>query len=144
MKSVIELEIDAPQARTAELYADPQNCPRWMDDLEKYEPISGQPGMPASTFRMVPKKGDMVFVATVVARNLPDEVRMNLEAANVRVTVKATFAALSAETTRLTSEEDFHFKGFFNRVFGFLAHFSIKKAHRNHIEAFKRFAEAHR
>ena len=144
MKSVVELEINAPQSRAAELYADPENHLKWMTDLEKYEPISGSPGMPGSTYRLVPKKGDMIFVATVIERDLPAEVRLNLENSKVTVAVKANFAALSVGTTKLTSEETFSFKGFFNQVLAFFARPSIKKAHRKHMEAFKQFAEAHK
>src|SRR6185295_12519526 len=105
MESVIELEIDVPQARLAALFADPQQNTKWMDDVERVETISGQLGMPGSTYRLVPKKGKMVFVATVLARNLPSESRLSLEASNVTVSVKATFVALSVDKTRLTSKE---------------------------------------
>ena len=144
MKSVIELEIDVPQARLAALFADPQQNTRWMDDVERVETISGQLGMPGSQYRLVPKKGKMVFVATVLARKLPTESHLSLEASNVTVSVKGTLVALSSDRTRLTSEEVFSFKGPLNRVFGFLARGAIKNAHRRHMEAFKRFAEAHR
>jgi hypothetical protein len=35
----------------------------------------------------------------------------------------------------------FHFKGLMSGIFGFLAGFAIRKAHRRHMEAFKAFAE---
>ena len=143
MKSVVELEINVPQTKAAELFADPENSLKWMDDLEKYEPISGPTGMPGSKYRLVPKTGNMVFVATVMARDLPDEVRLILEASNVVVSVNDRFVALSAETTRLVSEEVFSFKGMFNKIFGFFAGRKIKEAHRRHMEAFKRFTERH-
>jgi hypothetical protein len=47
--------------------------------------------------------------------------------------------ALFSEKTKLISEEEFSFKGLFNKVFGFLAQRTIKNAHRRHMEAFKRF-----
>jgi hypothetical protein len=72
VKSVIEIEIHVPRARLAALYADPKLNTRWMDDVERMEPISGQLGMPGSKYRLVPKKRDMVFVATVLVRNLPE------------------------------------------------------------------------
>jgi|GEM_PF-1158976 len=142
MKSVIELEIDVPQALLAALFADPQQNTKWMDDVERVEAISGQLGMLGSQYRLVPKNGKMVFVATVLARNLPTEAHLSLEASNVNVSVKGTFVALSSDRTRLTSEEVFSFKGPLNRAFGFLARGAIKKAHRRHMKAFKRFAEA--
>ncbi len=141
MKSVIELEINVPQAKLAELFADPENNTKWMDDIERYEPISGTPGMPGSTYRLVPKTGNMVFIATVITRNLPNESGLILEASNVVVSVKDEFVALSSEKTKLISEEVFSFKGLFNKIFGFLTQRTIKNAHRRHMEAFKRFAE---
>jgi hypothetical protein len=142
VKSVIEIEIHLPQVRLAALYADPKLNTRWMDDVERMEPISGQLGMPGSKYRLVPKKGDMVFVATVLARNLPAELHLSLEATNVTISVKGLFTALSPGNTRLTHEQVYRFKGLFNKVFGFLARRTIKKAQRRHMEAFKRFAEA--
>lgn len=44
MKSVGEIEIHVPQARLADLYADPNQNTKWMDDVERMEPISGEPG----------------------------------------------------------------------------------------------------
>ena len=144
MKSVVELEIDVPQERLAALFADPRQNTKWMDDLDRVETISGQLGMPGSQYRLVPKKGKMVFVATVLSRDLPTESRLNLEASSVTVLVKGVLVALSSQRTRLTSEEVFTFKGPLNKISGFLAKAAIKNAHRRHMEAFKRFAEAHR
>ena len=145
MKSVVELEINAPKHRVAALFADPNNNTRWMDDLEKIEPISGEPGMPGSKYRMVQSRPRrMTFIATVTARNLPDESALQLEAPNVVVSVTDRFAALSPQATRLISEEVFTFKGLFNKMFGFLVQKNIRNAHRRHMQSFKRFAESQR
>jgi polyketide cyclase/dehydrase/lipid transport protein len=141
MKSVIALEIKAPQARVAELFANPENSPQWMDDLARYEAMSGKPGMPGSKYRLVPKKGAMVFVATVIARDLPGRAEVHLDSPTVAVSVTGTFEAVSPDRTRLVSEEVFTFKGLVNRAFGFFAQPAIRRAHRRHMEAFKRFAE---
>jgi hypothetical protein len=37
MESVIELEINVPQARLAALFADPQQNTKWMDDVDRVE-----------------------------------------------------------------------------------------------------------
>ena len=58
MKSVVELEINAPKHRVAALFADPNNNTRWMDDLEKIEKkmqeiaqrVAKLPGMNADAF----------------------------------------------------------------------------------------------
>jgi hypothetical protein len=103
--------------------------------------VSGEQGMPGSTYRLVPKTGKMIFLATVVARNMPHELRLILEASNVRVFITGKLIAVSAARTKLISEEVFTFKGLFNTIFGFFAQNAIKAAHRSHIEEFKRFAE---
>ena len=142
MRSVIELDINGPQERVAAIYADPHNSTKWMDDLQRFEPISGVPGMPGSTYRLVPKTGNMVLVATVISRT-PTEVRLKLDGAGVAVAVTGRFAALSSGRTRLISEEVFSFKGLFHKLLGLVARSTIRKAHRRHMEAFKRFAEQH-
>jgi hypothetical protein len=144
IKSTVTLEIGRPQAQVAELYADPRLATRWMDDLERVEPVSGELGLPGSQYRLVPKKGKMVFVATVLARDLPREVRLRLEASNATVLVTGRLHSLSTDRTRLVSEEVFRFEGLFNTLFGFFAQGAIRKAHRRHMEAFKVFAEAQR
>jgi len=143
MKSTVELEIAVPKHKLAALFADPGNMTKWMDDLERYEHLSGDTGMPGSRYRMVPKAGtsQMEFIATVTARDLPDELGLKLESPTVDVAIRCTFAALSAHKTKLVSEEVFMFRGLFNRMFGFLARNEIRKHHRRHIGAFKRFAE---
>jgi hypothetical protein len=141
MKSAIELEIVGPRPRVAELFATPENSPRWMDDLGRYEAISGTPGMPGSRYRLVPKKGSMAFVATVTVRELPRRVQVELDSPKVTVLVTGTFDELSPGRTRLVSEEVFTFKGLFSKAFGLLARPAIRRAHRRHMEGFKRFAE---
>jgi hypothetical protein len=141
MKSVVEIDVAAPRTRVAELFADPANNPKWMDDIDRCEPLTGTLGSPGSTYRLVPKSGDRVFVATVVSKDLPDELRLRLDASSVVVAIVVGFLASSATVTRLVSEEEFRFKGILNSVFGFLAQAAIRKAHRRHMDAFKEFAE---
>lgn len=143
MKSVVELTINLPQARLAALFADPRQNIEWMTDVERVETISGRLGMPGSKYRLIPKKGDMVFDVTVIARKLPNEIQLQLKATNVSVAVKADFIAVSSDRSLLRSEEVFTFEGRL-KVFGLMAQGAIKKAHRRHMAAFKRFAETDR
>src|SRR2546423_12815923 len=91
MKSTVALDIDVPQQRLATLFADPTLNTKWMKDVERYEPLSGQPGAPGSTYRLVPKEGDMVFVATVISNDLPNESRLRLEASGFTVAITARY-----------------------------------------------------
>ena len=141
MKSVVEVDIQAPCEDVAALFADPANIPKWMLDLERYEPVEGVPGTQGSSYRMVPKTGDMVFVATVLSRSLPDQVILRLDGKNVVVLVTDRFIATSRRATKMVSEEEFRFTTLFSWLFGFVAQHSIRKAHRQHMESFKQFAE---
>jgi hypothetical protein len=125
------------------LYADPRNNPKWMHDIARYEPLSGEEGMPGSIYRLVPKEGDTIFVATVVERNLPDELRLHLEASDVEVEVRGTFFSLSPTHTKFLSEEVFTFKGAEAETVSPAVEDNIKTAHHRHIEDFKHFAENH-
>ena len=140
MKDTAVVEIAAPQDKVAELFVDPRNNTAWMEDVARYEPLSGQQGMPGSTYRLIPKKGSMVFTATVVERTLPNTLRLSLDASNVTVDVRTTLSPIAADRTRLVSEEEFRFKGL-SRIFSLFARPAIRKAHRQHMEAFKQFAE---
>jgi uncharacterized protein YndB with AHSA1/START domain len=141
MKSTVTVEINLPQARVAELFSNPRHTTRWMHDIDRIEVVSGEPGAPGSRYRLVPKKGNMVFVATVLGRDLPKQSRLRLDSSNVVVWVTGTFQSLSATKTLLVSSEVFSFKGAISAILGFLAQSAIRKAHRRHIEAFKTFAE---
>ena len=142
MKSTAVVDIHAPQKAVATLFADPGNNTKWMEDIERYEPVSGEQGMPGSTYRLIPKHGSMLFTATIVSRSLPNELRLKLDSSTVTVDVHGILSALPDGRTRLVSAEVFNFKSVWNKAFGLLARRSIHKAHRDHIEAFKRFAES--
>jgi len=143
MKSVIELEINARRDDVAELFADPRRNPEWMDDVERIEAVKGVLGETGSSYRLVPKRGNLIFVATVVALKLPDELRLSLDSPTVSVAVEGRLLVLSDRKTKLISEEDFTFKGAFGKILGFLARGAIKSAHRRHMETFKQFVESH-
>jgi Lon protease-like protein len=142
MKSVVEVNIGVPLREVAALFADPRNSPKWMLDVARYEPVSGEPGMPGSTYRLVPKTGKLVFLATVVSRDLPRELRLRLETSNIEVAITCTLTALSSTSTRLLSKEVFTFRGVLHSVFSLFASKSIRTAHRRHMEDFKQFAES--
>ena len=142
MTSTVDIEIHAPQTAVAELFADPRNNPKWMDDLDRVELLSGEAGTAGSQYRMVSPDARMNFVATVVASDLPNEVRLRLDGSNVVVSITDRFSTPSKGVTRLVSEEIFTFKTLVGRIIGLLAHNSIRNAHRRHMMAFKRFAES--
>ena len=50
MKNKVVIYINAPQRRVASLFADPSNSTKWMDHVDRYEPISGTQGTPGSKY----------------------------------------------------------------------------------------------
>jgi hypothetical protein len=142
MTSRVELDIEGGQSELAQLFADPRNTPAWMDEVARIEPISGAPGQFGSVYRIVPKPHSWEFVATVVKRALPAELGLLLKGPHVNVDVKDSFIGLSESRTKLISEEVFTFDSFFRTALGWLAFGLIKREHRYHLEAFKRFAES--
>ena len=144
MKSVYEAEINVPQVRLFNLFADPRNDKEWMEGLVSYEPVKGQPGMPGSEYRLVQQDGNMAFHTTVLSREEPDLLEIVLDGANVIISITARFSAISPETTRFISEEVFTFRGWANKASGFLLRKDIKSIHHRQMESFKRYAESHR
>ena len=144
MQSNVVIDIDAPKHSVAELYADPRNNTAWMDDVERYEPLSGEQGSPGSSYRLVPRDGSRPVTATVIRRNLPYELLVKLDSSTVRVDVQARFTTLPDGRTRLASDEEFRFKRPSQRAIGLLLHPLVHKAHLRHLETFKQFAEQER
>ncbi len=141
MTSRVELEIEARQEPLAQAFAEPRNNPAWMEDIDRIEPVSGEPGQTGSTYRIVPKRGDRIFIARVVHRALPAQLKLLLDSPQVSVSVTDSFQRITDSRTKLVSEEVFTFKGIFGKVGGLLGRSAIRQAHRGHMEAFKRFAE---
>jgi polyketide cyclase/dehydrase/lipid transport protein len=141
MRDVVDVEIRAPKETVAELFSDPTQSTGWMEDLERYEPITGAPGFPGSTYRLVSKSGKMDFVGTVVSRELPNRVNLVLESAAVQVSIDAAFERAPSGATRLVSTEDFRFKSLLGKFTSVFAKPAIHAAHQKQMDAFKRFAE---
>ena len=139
MRDVVTIDIDAPLEDVARLFTDPRVSESWMKET-RYEPLSGDQGSSGSKYRLVTKQ--MTFMATVIASDLPHASEILLEAPNVSVRVNGSFAALTPAKTRLTSEELFTFKGLAGKAMSLLARRAIRKAHRDQMESFRRFAES--
>jgi len=144
MKSIVAIEVARPRRQVAMLLANPANMTKWMHDLAGYDLIDGDPGAAGARFHMVPKPGteQADFVSTVTAMHLPERHCLRLESPEVDVVVDTTFEALAKNRTRIVSKEKFTFHGLFRRLFGRFARDDIHKHHRDHIEAFKQFAES--
>ena len=142
MKSVVVVVIDASPKTVATLFADPTHNTKWMQDVERYEPVSGKPGLQGSVYRLVrkSKRESMLFTGTIVQR-LPNQLHMMLDGSDMTVDVQGTLESLPDGRTRFTSKEIIAFKGTWRRALGVLTKPAIYKTHRKQIQAFKKFAE---
>jgi Polyketide cyclase / dehydrase and lipid transport len=144
MKSVVELEINAPQAKVAELFADPRTFPEWMEDVARIEPVAeSAPTLAGRVYRIVPKNGRLAFVARVVRQEPPFRSRLALRSPKISVDVTGRFVKLSERRTKLVAKNVFSFRGLNSRLLGLLGRREIRRMHHRHMESFKRFAEAH-
>ena len=139
MRHTVGVSINAPLEKVATLFANPRLSEKWMEDTH-YEPISGEQGAQGSKYRLTMEKGTMSFIATVLLRDLPREVRLLLESPKVAVNITVTFAAEGFDRTRLVSEEIFTFRGL-SRILSIIARPRIRQAHLRQMAAFARFAE---
>ena len=143
--STVEVAIRCPLADVAELLANPVNYQKWMDDLDRCEPATGELGLPGSTFRLIPKdRRERLFVATVLTRELPAEVSLILRADDVEVTVVARMSAIDENRTKLVHNELFALKGMGDAPVPEASQNAMRGAHRHHVMALKAFAERNR
>src|ERR1041385_7957948 len=109
--SSVEVEIRRPLGEVADLFADPANNVKWMHDIARCRPLSGEPGMPGSTYELIPKKREeRTFVVTVLTRRLPEELGLVLTSDDVDVAVVARMTATDAGGTKLVHNEMFTLK----------------------------------
>jgi hypothetical protein len=143
MKYIRAIEMNAPRDQVAKLFGDPANRLKWMDGIEDFEQMEGTPGETGSKAKMVFKVGNMhmTMIGTVTANNLPDSLRESIDASNVLTTAVSKFEAVSPQVTKYVSEQDFNFKGLFNKVVGFLLQREFKQQTLRHMQGFKRFVE---
>ncbi len=143
MKYAVEIEINKPVSKVVELFDSVDNMYKWMEGLEKFEPISGKPGEVGAksklTFKM--KRRTLEMVETVTVKNLPKEFSGTYDAKGVHNIVKNLFHELPGGKTRYVTEQEFQFKGFM-KLLGFLMPGMFKKQTMKHLKAFKNFVES--
>ncbi|MGH9867656.1 MAG: SRPBCC family protein [Candidatus Polarisedimenticolia bacterium] len=143
MKHSVEVEIAAPRGRVVALFDDPANLMRWMPDLLKFEPVSGTPGQPGATSRLVYRagKGQFELMETITVRSLPDEFSGTYASKMGTSWIRNRFIDKGA-TTRWIVDTEFKSSGVM-KVLTFLMGGMIRAQNQKVINAFKTFAESH-
>ena len=142
MKYTSEIEINKPIDKVIELFDNPDHMDKWMEGLQSFEPISGEPGQVGAKSLLKFKMGkrEIEMIETITVRNLPEEFSGIYEAKGVFNIVKNKFVALPNNRTKYISEQEFQFNGFM-KIIGFLMPNVFKKQSMKYLIDFKNFVE---
>ena len=143
MKYTVETEINKPVSEVIELFDNVDNMFKWMEGLEKFEPISGTQGEVGAkaklTFKMKNRKMEMI--ETITVKNLPKEFSGTYDAKGIHNIVKNYFIELPGNKTRYVSDQEFQFKGFM-KLIAFMMPGMFKKQSCKYMADFKNFVES--
>ena len=142
MKYSCEVAINLPRERVIQLFDNADNLKKWMDGLESFEHISGDPGQPGAESRLVfdHKGRRLEMIETIVSRNLPDEYSGTYITRGVINTVKNQFNEDGHDRTIWVSENEFQFSGLMKLMIFFMRS-AFPKQTKFQMENFKKFAE---
>ena len=142
MKYTSEIEINKPIDKVIELFDNPDHMDKWMEGLQSFEPISGEPGQVGAKSLLKFKMGkrEIEMIETITVRNLPEEFSGIYETKGVFNIVKNKFVALPNNRTKYISEQEFQFNGFM-KIIGFLMPNVFKKQSMKYLIDFKNFVE---
>lgn len=143
MKYTVTIEIEKPIDEVVALFDNADNLYAWMEGLESFEHLSGEPGQVGAKSRLKFKMGkrNIEMIETITVRDLPDEFTGTYDAEGVFNIVKNRFEAINPTRTRYISEQEFQFTGFM-KIFGWLMPGAFRKQSMKYLEAFKAFAES--
>ena len=143
MEFTNEVTVNVPRSRFIELFDDPENLKLWQQGLLSFEAISGTPGEPGATSRLLYKqgKGTMEMVETVTRRELPDAFDGTYDAKGVHNICKNEFHDVGGTATRWVAHNTFEFSGFM-KIVGLLFSSMFPKQNLKTMNEFKSFAEA--
>ncbi len=144
MKYTTEITIDLPRDRMMEIFDNPDNMEKWMDGLQEWEVISGEPGTPGAQMRMkfLQGKREIDMVETIVERNMPEEFHVIYEAQGVKNWANNYFTEVSPDKTRWKAEHEFKFGGFMRIMSFFMPTSMFQKQTLKNMNDFKAFAES--
>ncbi|MCZ6837430.1 MAG: SRPBCC family protein [Planctomycetota bacterium] len=139
----VSIDIDLPRDLVIELFDNEANLVKWQTGLQSFERLSGEPGQPGATSKLVFLNGKREFelIETVTANNLPDSMEGTYEWSGGGNTLQNRFIELNENHTRWESTCQYHFKGIMLRLMGLLASGFFRKQNLKFMRNFKAFAE---
>ncbi len=145
MKFTCTIEIDQPQGKVAELFADPKYLKEYQDSFISKELLEGAEGQVGAKSKMLyrqGKKGVMELTETILENNLPHSFLGQYHHKHMDNTMRCEFIPLSDSKTRYVSEIEYTaFRGFMPKLFAKLFPGMFKKQVQKWLDSFKEFAE---
>jgi len=143
MNYTLEIIINAPQQKVAELYDNVDNFKHWQEGLQDYIPLSGTARKPGAKAKMIFKMGKKLMEIEEVIRkqNFPIEYEVTYESIHMFNVVASRFIPIDENNTRYVSNNEIKPKGFF-KIMVFLFPKMFKKQSLIYLEAFKKFVES--
>jgi carbon monoxide dehydrogenase subunit G len=143
MNDTLEIEINQPRARVAELFGDPENLGAWQPGYLGLEHLSGTEGAAGSTSTLRYAHGKRVIEMTELleVNNLPDEFSATYCAKGMKMTVRNRFEEAGPDKTRWDSENEAVVSGIMMRVIALIMPGCFRKQSLKYMENFKAFAE---
>ena len=143
MRYSTEMIVNVPRGRFVELFDNPANMPKWQPKLISFDHVSGTPGHPGATSRLVYKMGGgtMEMIETISSRNLPDEFSGTYDAKGVHNIVINHFYD-EGNATRWVLDTEFQCTGFLVKLMSLLMPGMFKSETRKQMSSFKQFAES--
>ncbi len=109
MKYKGSIDINKPQSKVSELFADPNYLGEYQDGFIKKDLISGELGKEGAVSKMYYKYGkrDMELTETITANRLPDSFEATYHHKHMDNTMKCTFEPLGDNKTRYEYEFEY-------------------------------------
>jgi uncharacterized membrane protein len=142
MQYFCEVLINRPREEVIKLLDDAANLTRWMEGLQSFEHLSGEPGQPGAKSRLVfdHKGSRLEMMETIITKNFPEEFSGTYETKGIVNMVNNNFYEDGTERTRWVSKNEFQFSGLMNLMTVFMGN-AFPKQTKLHMDNFKKFAE---
>ncbi len=142
MKLKFETVIDASVNTVWAAFDDPGNMPRWQQNLESFNHISGEPGQPGamSELKYDEKGKEVVLRETITERRDPTFLAGAYESPMGKTVIVNHFEAVDENSTCWTSWCNFTFQGFM-KIMSLLVHSIIRKRTEADMDRFKLMVE---
>ena len=144
MKFTGFVEINQPQKKVAELFADPQYLGEYQDGFQKKEHISGEAGQEGAVSKMYYKQGkrDLELTETITKNNLPDSFEGFYHHKHMDNSMKCKFIPIDDNNTRYEYEFEYtRISWVMPKLMALLFPNMFKQMGEKWMQQFKEFAE---